>query len=115
MPAINFKQRFAGSVAIGKKRQTIRLMRKIPIREGDTLHLFTGMRTKSCVKLGQAVCLEARAIRITESGVKLDGVALAPAHILKIARDDGFDNALAFKAFFKNHYGFPFHGQLIRW
>jgi len=54
MPALNFQSRFADLVASGKKRQTIRPVRRHPIKAGDLLHLFTGMRTKRCKRLPSA-------------------------------------------------------------
>jgi hypothetical protein len=51
MPAFNYKKQFAELVATGRKRQTIRAMRKRPIKVGDKLYHFTGMRTKQCSQL----------------------------------------------------------------
>lgn len=51
MPAYNFKKRFAPLVESGVKRQTLRFPRKRPTVVGDTLHLYTGMRTKQCRRL----------------------------------------------------------------
>ena len=115
MPAINFKKQFAPMVEAGVKRQTIRPMRKNRFLCGDTLYLYTGMRTKQCHKLGETKCLHVHEVRMTESGMKLDGVALAPSGIDQLARDDGFHGVEDFREFFRNQYGFPFHGQLIKW
>jgi hypothetical protein len=46
MPLINFKERFVPLIESGKKRQTIRIKRKNPIKAGDRLILSTGARTK---------------------------------------------------------------------
>jgi hypothetical protein len=115
MPALNFKKEFADLVQHRVKRQTIRAKRRYPIRQGDPLFLYTGMRTKSCRKLTDAVAKEVSEIRITESGVKLDGIALPAKMIGEIARADGFHSISEFKDFFQTNYGFPFSGQLIRW
>ena len=64
MPALNFQEQFAAAVESGEKRQTIRSERKRPIKVGDTLYLYTGMRTKRCRKLGSAGCVGIEEIRI---------------------------------------------------
>jgi len=40
------------------KRQTIRKLRKRPIKVGDKLYLFWKLRTKQCERLGEAICTE---------------------------------------------------------
>lgn len=117
MTAYNFKAQFAGDVESGRKTQTIRVNRKdgrVP-REGETLQLYTGMRTKSCRKLRDAVCEYTREVTMTELGLKMDGQALYPISILKLAQEDGFDSIESFRDFFKSTYGFPFRGILIKW
>jgi hypothetical protein len=115
MPSLNFKRQFAAAVESGAKTQTIRAMRKSPILTGDKLHLFTGMRTAKCRKLAEATATMVREISINESGVKLDGTALAPASIEKLAKADGFGTVDEFRQFFRETHGFPFRGQLIQW
>lgn len=46
MALLNFKKRFAPLVESGTKTHTIRAWRKHPIREGEMLHLYTGLRQK---------------------------------------------------------------------
>ena len=58
MPLIGFKKEFADLVESGAKRQTIRAPRKRPIKVGDTLYLYTGLRTKQCRKLGEGRCYQ---------------------------------------------------------
>lgn len=58
MPAFNFQTRFADAVECGTKCTTIRARNAVV---GTTAHLFTGMRTKACKRLGKGViigCLE---------------------------------------------------------
>lgn len=64
MPALSFQKQFADQVATGKKRQTIRAWRKRPFFTGDKLYLYTGLRTSSCRKLGEAVAARVVAIVI---------------------------------------------------
>lgn len=115
MPALNFQKRFAGRVEDGSKRQTIRAMRKHPIRQGDRLYLYTGMRTRSCRKLGGATAILVRDILITQTAVKLDGDTLAARRVAELARADGFESVSEFKDFFRTQHGLPFRGQLIQW
>lgn len=115
MPALNFQNQFAGPVASRRKRQTIRANRARPFREGDTLYLYTGMRTKACRKLGEATARMVREITITETAVKLDGQAISPAALGELARADGFRSVSEFRDFFRSNHGLPFRGQLIQW
>jgi hypothetical protein len=118
MPALNYQKRFADDVESGRKRQTIRATRKRPIRPGDTLYQYTGMRTKGCRKLREDICKETKPINMKISlddlfrvivGVneldhnEMEGLALA----------DGFKNVGAFYEFFKNDL--PFAGDIIFW
>lgn len=117
MTAYNFKAQFADDVESGKKLQTIRAKRKdgrIP-KTGEALQLYTGMRTKSCRKLRDAVCEFVSQVSMNDAGMKIDGIALAPGHIKELALADGFDSIEAFRNFFKDTHGFPFSGHLIRW
>ena len=123
MPALNYKEQFAPAVEIGlidaenpkAKRQTIRAWRKRPIKKGDRLYMYTGMRMKKCRKLGEAVCKRARRIDISYEGIYLDGVRIAVREAEALARADGFDRLVLLYRFFKKTHGFPFSGQLIEW
>src|ERR1051326_4822817 len=78
MPALNFKKQFVPAIRAGisksknfklqPKRQTIRAIRKRPIVKGDTLYLYTGMRTRNCALIGEAVCKDARLVSIRPNG-----------------------------------------------
>ncbi len=54
MVALNFKARFADDVETRRKRCSIRAPRKDgrDPKPGDSLQLYTGMRTRECRKLG---------------------------------------------------------------
>ncbi len=121
MPALNFQARFADPVETHAKRQTIRRVWKRPIKVGDTLYLYTGMRTKQCRKLRMVLCLDYRPITINEHSISL----LTDLETLEIwpegwslkwfARMDGFDSWEEMRDFFKERYGLPFEGVLITW
>jgi len=118
VPALNFKKKFAEKVKSGAKRQTIRALRKDGRnpRPGQTLYLYTGMRTKGCQKLREAVCKSVEQISIEEfSGVYLKCEYLIPVEILELAKKDGFNSDVDFFEFFRKTHGLPFYGLLIKW
>jgi hypothetical protein len=106
------------------KRQTIRKARRDgrDPKAGDTLQLFTGMRTKKCRRLGEVQCREACPIRIEADGrirhfsksrrywktYSLDGARM-------LARRDGLQNAKELVEVIRKFHGLPFAGFVIRW
>lgn len=125
MPALNFQNRFADAVARKKKRHTIRARRKHPIKAGDTLYLYTGMRTKKCRRLCEPVrCTAATAIVIVSAfGFVWLGAGsqryprgiLTPEYVTLLALADGFASAGEFFAWFADTHGSVFEGYLIEW
>ena len=125
MPVLNFQKQFAGAVKSGKKRQTIRAPRKYPIKKGDTLYLYTGMRTKKAVKLNEVVCRSTWVIKINENGYNLQNdlgqfwiVSNRQNHILimnSFAQSDGFKDWDDMIRWFEKTHGLPFKGTLIEW
>ncbi|HUW59386.1 MAG TPA: ASCH domain-containing protein [Candidatus Bathyarchaeia archaeon] len=117
MPPISFKAEFAKAVQSGRKRQTIRAMRKHPIKPGDTLYFWTGCRRQGAHKLGEAVCTGVMPIDLSEDEISL-GACQNILHwsddlVAWIAHLDGFESADAMRAFFEPRM--PFRGQLIYW
>jgi len=51
MVAYSFKREFAPAIILGRKRQTVRAHRRRHARPGETMQLFTGMRTRQCCKI----------------------------------------------------------------
>ena len=118
MPALNFKKEFAAAVERGEKRQTIRAPRRDgrpSATIGARLMLYTGMRTKSCRKLMDAVCTNTSQIVITSNPYRIivNGVEVDDDEAF--ARADGFDNVMDFYDFFDTTHGLPFEGALIEW
>jgi len=111
---ISFMPQFVDKVLSGEKRQTIRAVRKRPIKVGDTLVLATGARTKRYRKLGEATCLMAFPIRMSANGIS-GRWEWSQFWSGELARRDGFETAQDFRAFFETRYGFPFDGTVIRW
>jgi hypothetical protein len=125
MVAYSFKRQFVGPIRAGTKRQTIRAPRKgrgRHARPGETLQLYTAMRTKQCKKIGEATCVRLRAIELHfrrnwrrdwlryatpgTCGIKIDGAGA----LAEFARRDGFIDWLELRAFWKAE-----HGKKLRW
>lgn len=117
MVAYSFKARFADAVADGRKTQTIRAPRKRHARPGETLQLYTGMRTKQCRKLREVVCDSVRAIDLDFSAntITIEGIGVLsnPAALDHIATKDGFANWAEMKTFWPD--ATHFSGVLILW
>ena len=116
MPAYNFKHHFAILVELGQKRQTIRKSRKRPTIPGDTLFLKEGMRTKQCRNLlPPQVCKSVTPILIFPPNITVNGIPPTMSEILDLAWADGFETIEHFINFFKDQYGLPFEGEIIKW
>ncbi len=88
---------FKEKILSGEKRQTIRKLRKRPIRVGDRLDLYWKLRTKQCESLGSWLCKEVLSVRFMLQNM----IELINAHDLNsrylcddeasdLARRDGF-------------------------
>jgi hypothetical protein len=118
MPIYNFKSKFADDVESGKKRQTIRKKRKRPTKVGETLYLYTGLRTKKARKLKETVCMAIYDIEIYWNKVIVDGKEYKAYFILhRLALNDGFKDFKEMALFFHiTHHGLPFkNGEIIKW
>ena len=115
MSALNFQKQFAALVQSGQKRQTIRATRKQPIKVGERLYLFTGMRTKACRNLRTATCRKVCGVELTANSIKIDGVLMSRMEFDDFARDDGFEHYHQMRLWFEKNHGFPFTGQIICW
>ncbi|PKN71219.1 MAG: hypothetical protein CVU54_02010 [Deltaproteobacteria bacterium HGW-Deltaproteobacteria-12] len=117
MPVFNFLKQFADKVERGEKRQTIRAKRRDGrnSRVGDKLYLYTGMRTKSCRKLGAVICTSVQQITIDRHGINIDGVWLLRQEEVQLAIADGFEGIYEMKCFFNKEHGLPFEGLLYKW
>jgi uncharacterized protein YqfB (UPF0267 family) len=122
MVAYSFQPRFVPLIESGTKTQTIRADRKRHARPGETLQLYTGMRTRSCRLIREAECVSVTPIRLdferTQSIVIGEEDALmTPCARDLFARRDGFTDWLDLVAFWRRHH--PdidvFSGVLIRW
>jgi len=125
MPALNYKAQFAEKVADGSKYHTIRAPRVNPIKKGDALMHYTGMRTSRCRKIrADTVCIGVTPIVILpmEAAVVLDTNSayyragkFGLSEIRTLAQADGFESAEAFFDWFAKTHGPEFIGNLIEW
>lgn len=116
MPALNFQKQFIGAIERGEKSQTIRATRKRPIKFGDTLYLYTGMRTNVCRLIRAVRCRQTSAVAISENAqLKIDGRTQQPGERERFARADGFEDYAQMIAWFEKTHGLPFVGDLIVW
>lgn len=97
------------------KKTTIRAKRKRPIKKGDELYLYTGMRTAYCEKLADAICTSVRDIRITDKLIIINGVELTPSQESQVAINDGFETVAEMRQFFEKTHSLPFNGDIISW
>ena len=106
---------------IQPKTQTIRAFRKDgrDPNAGDKLYLYTGMRTKNCIKLGEVICKEVSEIEISDQMIflKTDLIQgpLLTWQARALAQADGFDDLEDMQNWFKQTHDLPFKGKLIKW
>ncbi|MFA5263968.1 MAG: ASCH domain-containing protein [Opitutaceae bacterium] len=106
----------------GRKTQTIRADRKVPIKVGDWLFLFTGMRQPRCRRLSPPIrCIQTIKVSISSDAAGLvsiimgDRGELGAMDMQALAALDGFDCLDDFIDFFAPKPGSNFNGQIIRW
>ena len=103
MPAVNFKTQFAAPILAGQKPFTLRALRKDgrDPKAGDTLFMFTAMRTKQCRKFAEKPCRFAVTICLGWNLVAVPKFAPmnTPEKLELFSRLDGFDSYAAFCAF----------------
>jgi hypothetical protein len=113
VPALSFLRRFEQSIVGAFKRQTCRLARRRPIRVGDDLHLFVGMRTKECRKLAVVSCISTWPVVVTRNTLRVAGVRRYDLDSFACA--DGFRNWGEFVQAIDELHGLPFRGDVITW
>jgi hypothetical protein len=124
MVAYSFKSQFGEPIVSRRKRQTIRGPRKRHARPGELLQLFTGMRTKYCVKLLDIdpICKAVTPVFI-DWGVGglpiwIDGYRLGKQEAMDFAYRDtagDHDALMAMTLFWHAHGVDRFTGFLIEW
>lgn len=122
-PALNFRIEYVPLVRSGKKKMTIRRVRKKGNpKVGDKLTLYTGMRSPQCALIKTVECSAVVPITLFWDGmVILNGKKLSPRETQVIAISDGFESSEDFINFFKETYGLyqdcqdGFEGNIIEW
>lgn len=124
---VNFSV-FIDKILSGEKRQTIR--RASPkwenVKVGDKLTLYTGLRTKHCRKLGEAVVESVGKVFFYRAGLiavvtrygenLLTEFWLTEDEVDELVRRDGFGDVHDFWHFFDAHYPErPIGMNVIRW
>ena len=117
MPLLGFQKQFAPLVESGEKRQTIRAYRKDgrDPKPGQTLYLYTGLRTPLARKLGEARCSSTQPIEIYSDGAVWARDGTDHETIRSLAKADGFAGTREMLDWFEKTHGLPFEGLLIRW
>lgn len=114
MVAYNFKPQFADRVEAGLKFHTIR--EKARAKVGDKLQLYTGMRTKKCRKLIDAICIAVDTVCITPEGPIFGQPGFWPKDKDLFAERDGFKCYDEMYDFFCSDHGEEvFNGYVIMW
>ena len=110
MVAFNFKTIHTEKILSGEKFSTVRP--KPRCKAGDTLQLYTGMRTRHCKLLRTAECVSVDRIEIHRDHV--EGIEMELDEFLTM---EGFGDKTyeEFAAFFDSYYGLPFTGYLVIW
>lgn len=109
MVAVSFNKQFRAPIVAGTKRQTLRRPRIRPIREGQTLHLYTGLRTQYVSPIGTATCLGYTRILLDLECGRVESVETGKAwttldELNAFAGIDGFADWRALMAFWaKTH------------
>ncbi len=127
MAALGFKAQFAPDVEAGRKLQSIRAVRRDdrqPAKLGGPLTLYSGLRTRSCRKLRETICLSIERIFISVADKAvyrsrdIGGVwhhrheLLSPAETAALIAADGFAQSEDFWRFFDRGDG---RYWLIKW
>ena len=109
-------------ILAGDKRHTLRNDRKRHARVGEDVQLYTGMRTRSCKKLGTGVCIAVLRVRLDFEHQRVE--FLETGHAITTAEDtdafavhDGFEDWRDMAAFWaKEHPGLSaWEGVMIQW
>lgn len=116
MGLYNFQLRFVPKIRRGEKTHTIRAERVYPDKPGDTMHLYTGLRTKKAELLMRVPCVKVEQIVITDTPLRrivIEGILLDTDEEEAIARRDGFESFADMMEFWDGRL--PFRGHVYHW
>lgn len=125
MGLYNFKPQFVPAIVAGTKTHTIRGIRKHPDKPGNSMYLYTGLRTKATKPITVVECVKVEEIEIAETEgpvhlrfywVAIDGNGLGADECEQLARRDGFSSFAEMIKFWKTPKNrLPFRGHIIHW
>lgn len=126
MALLNFSRpSFVKAILADTKHRTVRPRRKHPIRKGEKLYLYTGLRTPAAKKLREVTCTGVQEVVLVQQAstgssafplrIYLDGKLLNRKALLQFVHSIGFVSPAECYAYFQSHYTFPFRGQVIDW
>jgi hypothetical protein len=105
MPQVGFKKQFIQKVMTEEKPFTLRELRKDgrDTRAGQTLYIYTGLRSKQCQKHGEKPCRFAVTVNLSWRSILIPtiGSLKTPALLESFSRLDGFESYAAFCEFHK--------------
>jgi hypothetical protein len=115
MPLLGFKKRYVEPIQLGTKIHTFRAERKHPVKRGDLLYLYCGLRTKNCFRIlpNAQPCVRVELMTISRWSVKIAGSIVFAEQCEVLARNDGFSSFAEMMTFFEDRL--PINGQLIFW
>lgn len=115
----DFKERFVALLLCGEKTHTIRAERRYPAKPGDTLHLYSGLRTPKAKLLMRVTCVRVESIVILGGRVprvNIDDHLLDTDEEEQLARRDGFSGFQEMVKFWTEPTNrLPFKGHIIHW
>jgi hypothetical protein len=97
MPLLNFQRRFVQPIQLGIKCHTIRAHRKYPIKPGQPLYLYCGLRHPGAFRIlpDPQTCVRVQPIALTADGhprAFIDETELDTDECERLAVADGFEN-----------------------
>lgn len=117
---IGFKPQFVPKIVSGEKTHTIRkAKKKNPVEPGQTLHLYTGLRTPECSLVLATRCVYVEEITISRRRCIITGSVTGRESLNeqareRFAKDDGF-NTYSEMVQFLGADTETFKGKLISW
>lgn len=111
---LGYKKRFVLPIKIGTKVHTCRKKRKINPKIGETLYMYSALRTKHCelitnkeklistqkVKITVKVLRRSKSILGIDVNIAVDGRKLNLVEMQQFAKFDGFESIADFGSFF---------------
>lgn len=118
MGLYNFQKQFVPFIKARTKKHTIRSRRAHPDKPGNTLYLYSGLRTKKARRIIAPVkCVKVEEINIEWSGgVLVEGIRLSDDEREALAKRDGFAGWAEMFEFWRSPVTrLPFEGHIIHW